>query len=88
MKRLIMKSKKSMFPTVVWQGSQLVVFYLGEDENEVEVRETNELNFEEFFLHLDRGGSVFVTMMPNSVSQVTDSYPESEVASELLQKNM
>jgi len=82
-----MKSKNSMFPTVVWQGSQLVVFYLGDDEDEVEVRETNELNFE-FFLHLDCGGSVFVTMMPNSASQVSDSYLESETTSELLQDNM
>ena len=85
MKRLIIRSKDSLWPTVVWQGSQLVVFYLGENEDEVEVRETRELNFEEFFLHLDRGGSVFVTMKPGSVSHNLDNSIESETASELLQ---
>ena len=56
-----------MWPTVIWQGTQLVVYYLGEDEDDVEVRETHGIDFEEFFLRLDRGGSVFVTMKPRSV---------------------
>jgi hypothetical protein len=64
MKRLIIKSKDRMWPTVIWQGTQLVVYYLGEDEGDVEVRETRGINFEEFFLHLDRGGSIFVTLKP------------------------
>jgi len=57
-----------MWPTVIWQGTQLVVYYLGEDEDDVEVKETRGINFEEFFLHLDRGGSIFVTMKPMSVT--------------------
>ena len=61
-----MKSKNSLWPTVVWKGSQLLVYYLGENEDEVEVRETREIDFEEFFLHLDQGGSVFVTLKPQS----------------------
>ncbi len=64
MKRLIIKGKDRVWPTVIWHGSQLVVYYLGEDENDVEVRETHGIDFEEFFLHLDRGGSVFVTLRP------------------------
>jgi hypothetical protein len=64
MKRLIIKSKDRMWPTVIWQGTQLVVYYLGEDEGDVEVRETRGIDFEEFFLHLDRGGSIFVTLKP------------------------
>lgn len=65
-RRLIIKSKDRMWPTVIWQGTQLVLYYLGEDEDDVEVRETHGIDFEEFFLHLDRGGSVFVTMKPRS----------------------
>ena len=61
-----MKSKDSLWPTVVWKGSQLLVYYLGENEDDVEVRETREIDFEEFFLHLDKGGSVFVTMKPRT----------------------
>ena len=38
--------------------------YLGEDEDDVEVRETRGIDFEEFFFHLDRGGSIFVTLKP------------------------
>jgi hypothetical protein len=85
MKRLIMKSKNSLWPTVVWKGSRLLVYYLGENEDEVEVRETREIDFEEFFLHLDKGGSVFVTLMPRTSSQVDDGPLESEAPSELLQ---
>jgi hypothetical protein len=64
MKRLIIKGKDRIWPTVIWQGTQLVVYYIGEKDNDVEVRETRGIDFEEFFLHLDRGGSVFVTMKP------------------------
>ncbi len=66
MKRLIIKSKDRMWPTVIWQGSQLVVYYLGENEEDVKVKETRGIDFEEFFLHLDQGGSVFVTLKPQS----------------------
>lgn len=64
MKRLIIKDSNSIFPTVIWQGTQLVVFYLGENDEEVEVRETRGIDFDELLLHLDRGGSVFLTVMP------------------------
>jgi hypothetical protein len=85
MKRLIMKSKNSLWPTVVWKGSQLLVYYLGENEEEVEVRKTCEIDFEEFFLHLDKGGSVFVTLRPSPSLQVDEGPLESEPQSELLQ---
>ena len=74
MKRLIIKSKDRMWPTVIWQGSQLVVYYLGENEDDVQVRETHGIDFEEFFLHLDKGGSVFVTLKPQS-GPIEQRYP-------------
>ena len=85
MKRLIIKSKNSLWPTVVWHGSQIIVYYLGEDDDDVEVRETRELDFEEFFLHLDQGGSVFVTMKPRPELHDCDSPLASEAPTELLQ---
>ena len=81
MKRLIIKGKDRMWPTVIWQGSQLVVYYLGEDESDVKVKEANGIDFEEFFLHLDRGGSVFVTMKPSD-SNVIDNAHAAEVAAD------
>jgi hypothetical protein len=85
MKRLIMKSKNSLWPTVIWKESQLLVYYLGENEDNIKVRETREIDFEEFFLHLDNGGSVFVTMKPCLDPHECDCPPASEVPSELLQ---
>jgi hypothetical protein len=83
MKRLIIKGKDRMWPTVIWQGSQLVVYYLGEDENDVNVKETNGIDFEEFFLHLDRGGSVFVTTKSEFGSKPTDDMPIDELTTDL-----
>ncbi len=80
-----MKGNNSMWPTVVWKGSQLLVYYLGENEDEVEVRKTREIDFEEFFLHLDKGGSVFVTLRPRLGLQVDEGPLESDAPSELLQ---
>lgn len=83
MKRLIIKGKDRMWPTVIWQGSQLVVYYLGEDESDVKVKETNGIDFEEFFLHLDRGGSVFVTMKPSDSHMIDNAQAAELVADEL-----
>jgi len=69
MKRFLIKPKDRLWPTVLWQGTQLVVFYLNEVDDSVEVKETRGINFEEFFLHLDRGGSIFVTMKPQDVDR-------------------
>jgi hypothetical protein len=85
MKRLIIKSKNSLWPTVVWKDSQLLVYYLGENEDEVKVKETREIDFDELFLHLDNGGSVFVTTKPRICSHECDSDSLSEASSELLQ---
>jgi len=64
MKRLVLKGKEKMWPTVTWLDKQLVVYYLGEDDNDVNIRETRGIDFEELFLHLDNRGSVFITMKP------------------------
>ena len=61
-----------MWPTVIWQGTQLVVYYMGKSDNEVEVRETRGIDFDELFLHLDTDGSVFVSMKPQK-SEIVDS---------------
>lgn len=80
-KRLIIKGNDRMWPTVIWPGSQLVVYSLGEDESSVKVREIREIDFEEFFLHLDNGGSIFVTMKPTNGKPIIDG-PVDEVVSE------
>jgi len=69
MKTLVIKGKDRLWPTVTWAGSDLTIQYLGSDDD-VTIMETNTLDFEEFFLHLDRGGSIFLTVKPDA----PDSY--------------
>jgi hypothetical protein len=55
------------FPRVGREGSHLVVIYLGEDPDDVIVREETELDFRELMSRLDSGGSVFVTMKADGI---------------------
>jgi hypothetical protein len=64
LKKLVIKSKDQMWPTVTWQDTQLVVYYLGEDDDELVIKETRGIDFNEFLFHLDCGGSIFVTTKP------------------------
>ena len=64
MTKYFIKARDKMWPTVIWQGTQLVVYYMGDDPNDVEVRETRGIDFNELLLHIDRGGSVFITTRP------------------------
>lgn len=70
MRRLVIKGEGRLWPTVTWRDSQLVVFYLGEEDNEVSIEETHVIDFEELLLRLDRGGSVFITMKPRGESEL------------------
>ncbi len=64
MKALVIKGKDRLWPKVTWEGTNLLLYYLGPDDEDVSIRETNEIDFDEFFLHLDLGGSIFVTVRP------------------------
>jgi hypothetical protein len=64
MTKYFIRARDKMWPTVIWQGTQLVVYYMGDDPNDVEVRETRGIDFDELLLHIDRGGSVFITTRP------------------------
>jgi len=66
MKRLTLKGKDNVWPTVIWQETSIIVFYLSEDDTKTEMKETHGIDFDEFFLHLDRGGSIFVTLKSGS----------------------
>ena len=68
MKTLVIKGRDRLWPTVTWAGSNLSIQYLGSEDNDVTVKETNTIDFEEFFLHLDNGGSIFLTVKPDATS--------------------
>ena len=65
MKTLVIKGRDRLWPTVTWAGSNLSIQYLGSEDDDVTVKETNTIDFEEFFLHLDKGGSIFLTVKPD-----------------------
>jgi hypothetical protein len=64
MRKYFIKTEDSVWPTVIWQGTRLVVYYLGDDPDDVHVKETRGIDFDELLLHIDRGGSVFITTKP------------------------
>lgn len=51
--------------------AQFVIFYLGDEEDNVRVKETREIDLEELLFHLDAGSSVFLTMKPENESLST-----------------
>ncbi len=55
------------FPRVGREGSHLVVIYLGENPDDVIVREETELDVRELMSRLDSGGSVFMTMKADGI---------------------
>lgn len=59
--KFIIKNKDKLWPTVVWQGTKLVVYYLDDLTEDVKIRESRGIDFEELLLHIDRGGSAFIT---------------------------
>lgn len=64
MSKIFVKAEGKIWPTVLWQNTELVVYFMGEDPDDVEVRQTRGIDFDEVLLHLDNGGSVFLTRKP------------------------
>lgn len=64
MRTLVFKSTDNLWPTVTLEGSRLLVYLIGEEVSDVSIKEAQEIDIEELILHLDRGGSIFLTMRP------------------------
>ena len=76
MKTLVIKGKDRLWPTVTWTDSKLSILYLGSEDDDVTIRETNRVDFEEFFLHLDNGGSIFLTVKPDTPDRYDEPHEE------------
>ena len=72
MRTLVIKGKDRLWPTVTWESTNLIVYYLGADDD-VSIRETKEIDFDELFLHLDKGGSIFMTVRPPHPNQLVET---------------
>lgn len=55
---------------LLWKDS-IVIFYLGEKDDHVIIKETREINFEEILLQLYRGNAIFMTVKPRGEEQLT-----------------
>ncbi|MCW4051429.1 MAG: hypothetical protein NWE89_17040 [Candidatus Bathyarchaeota archaeon] len=75
MSKIFIKAEDKLWPTVIWQGTKLVVYYLGDDPDDVQVRETRGIDFDSLLLHIDRGGSVFITTKPVENDHETGEKP-------------
>ena len=64
MRKYFTRSGESVWPTVIWQGTQIVVYYLNEHDEISDIVETRGIDFDELLRHIDRGGSVFITTKP------------------------
>jgi len=64
MSRLAFRHKEDFWPTVRWGDSKLVAYYLGENEDDVSLVESDGLDVKELVSRLERGESVFMTMKP------------------------
>ena len=64
MRKFFTRSNDSVWPTVIWQGTQIVVYALHPDDEIKAITETRGIDFDELLCHIDRGGSVFITTKP------------------------
>lgn len=83
MKTLVIKGKNRIWPTVTWEGSNFSIQYLGLEDDDVTIKETGSIDFEEFFLHLDKGGSIFLTVKPDSLRRSDGTRIETSIRSTL-----
>jgi hypothetical protein len=64
MRKYFTRSSDGVWPTVLWQGTQIVVYYLNPDDEIDDIVETRGIDFDQLLCHIDRGGSVFITTKP------------------------
>jgi len=77
MRKYFTRSGDSVWPTVFWQGTQIVVYYLNQDDEIDDIVETRGIDFDQLLCHIDRGGSVFIATKP--VENETTDMKESKL---------
>ncbi len=62
--KFLIKNNDKFWPTVLWQGTSIVTYYIDDLSDDVKIRESRGIDFDELLLHIDRGGSIFLTTQP------------------------
>jgi hypothetical protein len=73
MRKFFTRSGASIWPTVIWQGTQIIVYYLNQDDEINDIIETRGIDFDQLLCHIDRGGSVFITTKPVENETTTEN---------------
>lgn len=72
MRKLVIKEEGKIWPTVILGGMKLIIYYIGEREEDIIVEETRRMDFENILKNLEEGKSVFITMKPNRSTRFGD----------------
>ncbi len=64
MRKMVIKEEGEFWPKVVWRDMKLIIYYIGDREEDVTIVETRKMDFENILKNLERGRSVFITMKP------------------------
>jgi len=75
--KFLIKNNDKFWPTVLWQGTSIVTYYIDDLSDDVKIRESRGIDFDELLLHIDRGGSIFLTTQPKS-KEVFESQDSNE----------
>jgi len=62
--KFLIKNNDKFWPTVLWQGTSIVTYHIDGLSDDVKIRESRGIDFDELLLHIDRGGSIFLTTQP------------------------
>ncbi|MEM2126830.1 MAG: hypothetical protein QXH67_01225 [Candidatus Bathyarchaeia archaeon] len=64
MRRLVIREEGDIWPTVVFGDRKLVIYYIGKRDEDTIIEEMKEINFKEILHNLERGKSIFMTIVP------------------------
>jgi uncharacterized membrane-anchored protein len=64
MKGIYIKDKEEKWPKMVLKNMNFIIFYVGEREEDVKVKEMRKMDFRDLLKNLKNGKSVFITTRP------------------------
>jgi hypothetical protein len=73
--RFIVKNLDKLWPTVLWQGTSIVTYFIDDMTEDVKIRKSKGIDFDELLTHIDRGGSIFLTNQQKD-TPILDEYGE------------
>lgn len=70
--RFIIKNLDKLWPTVLWQGTSIVTYFIDDMTDDVKIKQSRGIDFDELLAHIDRGGSIFLTNQHKNMPPLED----------------